>query len=277
MKDMFKKWKNSAAGKISLILLAVSALLLIVAYSSWGNLSVTMANNINNTLIGLATNSLGIIITVSFVQYFLDKQSRKQELVDEKAMILRYNRIQKILIERYIMYYNCITIPIEKRVEADLDNPRLDFPFEDMCDLYDQSLYLCEGLFEPSIVLFYKAEEKLRDYMIAELEDIQFKYHKELMDALLEFVEKSLAYDMRGSILGNINTSLGKEKLVDTIKKSIKDPSMQWVEKAHRGELGPNIMLPYVQLYDLLKEEIQLIIKCQKYIDKLEIEKYADD
>lgn len=41
-----------------------------------------------------------------------------------------------------------------------------------MCDLYEQSLYTCEGIFEPSIVLFYKAEEKLRNYIIDMVENI---------------------------------------------------------------------------------------------------------
>ena len=33
------------------------------------------ANNINNILFGMATNLLGIIVTVSFVQFFIDKQN----------------------------------------------------------------------------------------------------------------------------------------------------------------------------------------------------------
>lgn len=51
------------------------------------------------------------------------------------------------------------------------------------------------------------------------------------------FVESSIEHDMRGAILGNINTQSGGEKLTKTISKYIKDSSHQWVEKGKRGEL----------------------------------------
>ena len=86
-----------------------------------------------------------------------------------------------------------------------IENPleiKNDFIFEDMCDLYEQSLYTCEGIFEPSIVLLYKAEEKLRNYIIDMVENIDFKYNEELLQILMRFVESSIEYDMRGAIFG---------------------------------------------------------------------------
>ena len=144
-----------------------------------------------------------------------------------------------------------------------------DFIFEDMCDLYEQSLYTCEGIFEPSIVLFYKAEEKLRNYIIDMVENIDFKYNEELLQILMRFVESSIEYDMRGAILGNINTQSGGEKLTKTISKYINDSSQQWVEKGKRGELSANIMLPYVQLYQVLKIETDLLIRYNQYLGGL--------
>lgn len=68
---------------VSIWLLGASILLLVLACSSWGNLSARTSNNINNILFGLGTNLIGIIVTVSFVQFFLDKQSEKTELTFE--------------------------------------------------------------------------------------------------------------------------------------------------------------------------------------------------
>lgn len=67
-------------------------------------------------------------------------------------------------------------------------------------------------------------------------------------------------------ILCNINIQSGDEKLTKTISKYIKDSSYQWVEKGKRGELSANLMLPYVQLYQVLKIEMDLLIQYNQYL-----------
>lgn len=268
-KTKIKVWLNSAAGKISIILLICSFILLVIACSTWGNLSEESANNVNNILIGLATNLLGIIVTVSFVQYFFDRQDERQQAAEEKATIKRYNRILTVLITRYVMYYNSVTTPIEERSKSNPLELKKDFPFEKMCDLHKQSLYTCEALFEPAIALFYKAEENLREYIMRELENVQFKFHEDLKIILLDFVEKSLGYDVRGVVLGDMHTRVGDKGKASVIEEYIKDPSFDWIGRMDRNELGANMMLPYVQLYKLLKEEMELIIKYQQYIERI--------
>ena len=243
MKQKCKEWLGSAAGRISLLLFIISLLMLFIACSSWEATSERAASNINNILFGISTNLLGIIVTVSFVQYFIDMQDEKQAQLEEVALIKRYDRFMTVLLNRYLMYFHCVTTPINKRKNENPLEIKNDFIFEDMCDLYEQSLYTCEGIFEPSIVLFYKAEEKLRNYIIDMVENIDFKYNEELLQILMRFVESSIEYDMRGAILGNINTQSGGEKLTKTISKYINDSSQQWVEKGKRGELSANIML----------------------------------
>lgn len=269
IKQKCKEWLGSAAGRISLLLFIISLLMLIIACSSWDATSERAASNINNILFGISTNLLGIIVTVSFVQYFIDKQNEKQARQEEATLIKRYDRFMEVLIRRYLMYFHCVTTPMDKRQNENPLELKNDFNFEDMCDLYEQSLYTCEGIFEPSIVFFYKAEEKLRNYIIDMVENIDFKYNEELLQILMCFVESSIEHDMRGAILGNINTQSGGEKLTKTISKYIKDSSHQWVEKGKRGELSANLMLPYVQLYQVLKIEIDLLIQYNEYLREL--------
>ena len=71
--DKVKIWLKSAAGRTSVILFSVSVILLWIACSDMGrgSLSEKYANNINNILIGISTNLIGIIITVSFVQHLI--------------------------------------------------------------------------------------------------------------------------------------------------------------------------------------------------------------
>lgn len=268
IKKKGKRWIGSAAGRISLILLVISILMLIIACSSWEAESERMANNVNNILFGLSTNLLGIIVTVSFVQFFIDRQDDKQAQREEWALIKRYDRFMTVLIERYLMYYHCVITPMDKRKDYNPLELMNDFVFADMRDLYKQSLYTCEGIFEPSIVLFYKAEEKLRNYMIDMVENIDFRYNEQLLQILMQFVEESIEHDMRGAILGNINTQSDGEKLTNTIGEYIGDSSHEWVKRGKQGELDGNLMLPYVQLYELLKIEIYLLIQYKQYIDE---------
>lgn len=115
MKQKCKEWLGSAAGRISLLLFIISLLMLFIACSSWEATSERAASNINNILFGISTNLLGIIVTVSFVQYFIDMQDEKQAQLEEVALIKRYDRFMTVLINRYLMYFHCVTTPINKR------------------------------------------------------------------------------------------------------------------------------------------------------------------
>lgn len=269
--DNLRKWLKSAAGKISVCLLITSIILLIIACSSWGNFTDRAANNINNILFGLATNLLGIIVTVSFVQFFIDRQSRDDEKQDELEKILRYDRVLSIFIEQYTLYYRCITTPLseDKRTDYKLNK---DFTFNDMGDMYAQNGYMTEGLFEPAISVFYRFEDKIREYMMSMLNNISFKYYIEIENILEEFVQKSFSLDTRGNILGNISVMSGEEKIIDVISRSIKDTTRDWIEIISHSK-NANIMAPYVQLYFLLKEEADLLIKYREEVDKLVTEK----
>lgn len=108
--------------------------------------------------------------------------------------------------------------------------------------------------------------------MIEMIQNIDFKYNEQLKEIIMQFVEKSIEYDMRGAILGNIATyssSSGKQ-ITETIMEYIKDTSHDWVGKGQRGELNSNTMLPYVRLYSLLKIEIELIGNYKDYIANIE-------
>jgi len=263
-------WLSSAAGIISIILFFSSLVCFIIAFNAPVLFPYSVSGNISNIFISLATNLFSIIVTVSFVQFFIDKQDEKKEQLEEKNEILRYNRLMYIFIQKYTIYLNCITKPFSMHTQ---DNPlqlNTNFSFEDMADLHEQSLYLCDKSYEPAIRLFYDAEERLRSYMVTMLENVQFKYNEDLKKTILKFVEESYSCDVRGAILGNQNMEIGGKKATKVISEIIKDKQHDWVQLAHDKKIGPNIMLPYVLLYDLLKKEIVLIIEYTKYLEELE-------
>lgn len=81
-----KAWLNSIAGRVGVVLTALSVLLIAVGYSDFGSgyLSQREADNANNLLFGLATNLFGLVITVSIVQVIFDRQDEKRAKLKEK-------------------------------------------------------------------------------------------------------------------------------------------------------------------------------------------------
>ena len=257
------KWLHSVAGITAIILFIISVALLL--FVKW--FVDDSAVNFNSFLIGLATNLLGIIVTVSFVQYFIDKQNIEKERREEAAKILRYHKIMILLIERYTLFFQCVTSTIEKRSECvkSMDLLR-DFSFSDMADLYKLSTVLSVELLRPSIELFYEAEQMLRNYMIEMIKNIDFKYNKNIENVLIEFIKKSKEMDVSGVIINNQQILFGNKKSSEEVSQSIKEEKNKWVEKYLQGQLYSNQMTPYVMLFLLLKEEGRLVTEYQRLI-----------
>ena len=273
-----KKWLHSAAGRISVVLFIAFIILILIACSNIGSSWMTerQANNANNILFGVATNLIGIIVTVSFVEYFIDKQDEEKEQEEERKKILRYHKYMKMLIRRYLTFCMSITTRLEDREKAgDLDALfTRTFKLSDMADLYKSSLLLTEGFSETSIELFYKADHDLRDYMLKMLENIDFKYNEKLADLLQEYTVKSVDFDMSGQMFERAKLrkyGVGK-KDVDLIEKMISDESKDWLGKFKRGELKGNLMMPYVLLYYAIQDQIRMIKKYTELIGKIESE-----
>ena len=276
---MLKKVRNllnSIAGRVGCVLTVISIMIIMMVCSNVSAEFFTedMAENINNILIGIATNLIGIVITVSIIQSILDKQDKKKAYLEEKDKILRYDIIMQVLIQRYFMFLYAVITPLEKRGEISLGEvTKRDIKFEDMRDLYKSSPYLTDGILEPSIVLFYNAEEQLCSHMMTMINNIDFKYHPEIASLYMKFINDSIAYDTRGTIKGNINVLLGNGKMSEKIMKDIAaDSTYKWVERFDKGELESNMMVPYIILYKLILSEREMIIEYQRMADKLKSE-----
>lgn len=261
-------WIKSAAGKISIFLMIMSIIILALACSFWGNFTEKTASNINNILFGLGTNLLGIIVTVSFVQFFLDKQNEKVEYAYEREKILRFDRIMQILIQYYIMYFNTITTPMSQRGSVSPTEIKQQFSFTDMKDLYSQSLVLRNKGYEPAITAFYDAELELRKYCTEFASQVDFKYNQGILNDLTQFVEVSLSYDVRNAVLGNMTMRLGERTYIEVIQDFIGDSEHDWVLEIHNKN-NSNMMAPYVCLFEMLNLQKTLIAQYISHIQAL--------
>lgn len=265
---MFRNWFKSAAGKVSLTLFIISLVLLIIVFLPFSFLDKITTEYVNNILISSATGLIGIIITVAFVQYFIDSQNQKQELQDEKEVIKRHSRMLNILIDRYILCFYCVTTPISIRAVQDYAPECInkDFKFEEIYDLYKPSLFIHTNVATPSIVLFNHAEKSLREYLVQLIGIIPFKYHQELLNIFIKFIEVSLNGE---DVINTVSSYSNNKDVLNLAEKSIQDTNERWVERFDNGELKSNLLILYVLLYKILKEEQELIISYKEIIKKM--------
>lgn len=269
-----KNWTQSTAGKISVSLIVIGGILLFVACSDccMRFMSEQGVENTNNILFGIATNLIGITVTVSFVQYLMDKENEKEEKEEEKKKILRYDRYMSTLIRKYSLMYLALTTRLDKRNSMDYEHPlNHDFSIYDMADMLKSSPYLTEAFSDPVVELFFAAEAELKEYALIMLENIDFKYQPELVSILLDFAEKSNNMNVSGQILEVCKkVKLRNDPtLVNTIERLLADESEDWVGMFERGELQNHLMIPYVILFFLLQEERKLLNEYMRCMENL--------
>ncbi|MBR3620701.1 MAG: hypothetical protein IKN56_04270, partial [Clostridia bacterium] len=133
------------------------------------------------------------------------------------------------------------------------------FMLSDMADMYNPSLFINEDYFISTIVRFFQAEERLNDYMLKMLENIDFKYNETLCDIIQDFVIESATCNVRGQILGNRHTKNGDKMLSDIAVENMLDNSANWIEQYEKGGLSNNIMNSYVELYFSILKQVKRI------------------
>ena len=266
-------WNKHPAACLSIALLIISLLLLIMASPVFEtNWNEDYIDYVNNILIGIAVGFLGIIVTILFVQSALDRQTAKNEKIEEYKKIHRYYKYLKILIDEYMVYYNHVVTPIDKPKE-DLDKGFIkDFELKDMNGMYINSILIRDGYNTPTIKKFYEAEECLRSYLLRWNEEIDFKYATKLEEIINEFLVKSKELDSRENILGALETSVVGKRLSEIISDELTENKRDYYTEFKEGRLQSNIMTPVVFLYCFLIVQRDCILRLVSEIISIENE-----
>lgn len=245
---------------ISGILLTIVSFVFVIMNFIIKDFHPTMSSYLCN----LATEIIGIIITLWFIQHILEKNEEQKEMQEELKKILRYNEIITVFIAKYFKSFYCIVTPIDKRFK-EYKIPS-DFKIQDLQDLHSTSLMITNDIFQPAIEIFYKDELQLRDIFSDTLKNIDFKYFPKIGELLLNFVQQSLANDVKEAIINRKNMSPGVE---DVKKMLISDYIDNHYQKFKENTLGANSATPYFILYDLLHIEYKIITQYQTEIQSI--------
>ncbi len=218
----------------------------------------------------LAVGIFSAMILVWFIDEISNHIRERQSQKKEEAAVRRFDKVIQKYLERYIIMFYCVVTPIQDRdfTQTTIVIPE-NFTIKDMRDLHKPTLLMINGSYDSAVKCFLEIELALRQEFIHLVEQHDFNYYSNFIDIFLDFIQVSLKYDCRSSILeaeySNKNNS-ARNIIHDLLEKSGDD----FYQKYLLGEEGSgNIMHPYVYLYNLMKSERSLILQYQEEIKKL--------
>ena len=148
----------------------------------------------NDVVYDLSMGIFSGMILVWFIDEINERLQDKKEREKESEKIIRFNRVTQLYIERYKLFYYCVSTPIKNR---DFKNMKLsnNFKLKDMRDLHKTTTLVSEGFDDTSIRSFLLAEGELKSEIQSLIKEVDFYYFPQIRECLTEFVEISLRYN----------------------------------------------------------------------------------
>ena len=265
--------------KIAITIISFGGAVLFKSNIDWSNIQ---NNHVNLSLLKEIAYDLSIgVFSAMILVWFIDEISQhlqiRQAKEKECATIKRFDRVLQQYIDRYVTMFYCVVTPLEERLkQVNGPNSSMDtkmpeiFCLKDMRDLYQSSFLLRDGTSDSSISAFLDIEFSLRNEFIHLVENNDFEYYPTFPDIFLQFINVSLKYDCRGNILDAPRLKVGEKPMVTFISECLENNADDFYKRVLAGEgVGGNIMSPYILLYEMMKQERNIILQYQEEIKKL--------
>lgn len=228
-------------------------------------------------LYDLSIGVFSAMVLVCFIDEIGQRIQIRQSKEKECAMIKRFDRVLQQYIDRYIIMFYCVVTPVEERFKrVNGSNGYLGvklpetFCLKDMRDLHQPSLLLEDGLSGSAVSSFFDIELLIRNEFIRLVENYDFEHYPFFPDIFLRFIDVSLKYDCRGNILEAPRQTVGEQSMVVTISERLKNNADDFYKEVLAGKgSSSNIMTAYIFLYEMMKQEREIILQYQEEIKKL--------
>lgn len=265
--------------KIVITIISFGGALFFKSNIDWSNIH---NNRIDLSLLKEISYDLSIgVFSAMILVWFIDEIGQhiqnRQSKEKECAMIKRFDRVLQQYIERYVTMFYCVVTPLEERLkQVDGPNSAMNakmpemFCLKDMHDLYQSSLLLRDGTSDSSISAFLDIEFSLRNEFIHLVENNDFEHYSSFPDIFLRFVNVSLKYDCRGNILEAPYRKVGEQPMDAHISKLLENKADNFYKEVLAGRgIGGNLMSPYILLYEMMKQEREIVLQYQEEIKKI--------
>ena len=192
----------------------------IAPITTLGRLLVAIETVSGVLFIGLFLNALSLQQSKIISE---EEKKKHEENIREKerAKLLRHYKLIEPIINEFIIAIYEITPPLSNRNFAKIIINE-NFHFNDMSDLYYQSLKLASNPTKTVIHNYYEVQNKLCHNIERLLLEIDLSYWKNIEIACLNFLQKCNELDYSDSILGNFKIKLGNQKAIDYYSAVIK-------------------------------------------------------
>lgn len=243
---------------LKILITVVSFVIVVIAKSNidWSNLQNNYVDLslVKEIVYDLAVGVFSAMILVWFIDEISNHIQERQSQEKEKAAIKRFDKVIQKYIERYTVMFYCVATPIENRDFTQVTMPE-NFTLKDMRDLHQTTLLMSEGLSDAAVKSFLEMELALRREFISLVEQHDFDYYSKFIDIFLDFIQVSLTYDSRASILEVPNKTCGGKPFSTSVHDLLDQYGNDFYEKYLAGEEGGgNTMHPYVYLYELMEK-----------------------
>jgi hypothetical protein len=203
---------------------------------------------------GSFTETLGIIITLIFVERIFSAQQKKDEKNEEIKQIQRFNKIISVELDKCIQYASFMT---QKAGEQDYIVKK-DFDFNRLEIFHIQSLNIFDG--EKAYRLFGKSIENIVIVIREILLNCSFKYFDNLEKLLLEYLD-FIKIGTPFGFLEILEYNESTKKMMSRMIKNIPNGKVPFYE-----EYPHNMMRSFIRLYHVINFHIDFIERYKKEI-----------
>lgn len=215
---------------------------------------------------GTFTETIGIIVTLVFVEYIFSRHEEKKEIAAEVDSIKRSHKVLNAYMTKYELYAYQVVTPVSNRNSESFGKVPNDFTFNDMRDLFFQSLLMHDGQ-EPVVLACVKAQKELKRCIEDSLRNINYQHNSQLSNLFLEYLDSLGVIDLFDGISFHCTASMKDGSDRRELKDFIAD-----MIRTHSGPvdyLPNNLINTYITLYNLIKYNIDFIKRYRRAIEAI--------
>lgn len=222
---------------------------------------------IHNFLMGIFTGLVILIFTACFIQYLFNIQDKKDRKQKEKEHIMRFNRILNIYITEYKKAISQLVEPYNQSLEIDFPE---DFDFSSLKNMYNICLDFRASFGKATIIdMFFQKENNLENKIIETLERINFDYYTDIYEVLIDFINYSEGLNTRHYIANAHTVKANNKTIKDIAIELIKEYNGNIEEDWRNKKYYSHVLTPYILLYFMIKNEIDILKKYEELINNL--------
>lgn len=214
--------------------------------------------------ISVSINIFTSLLVLTFVDRIIDSQRKKEDEAkrrsDEKKKILRYYKALQHDLRAYIVEFNQLTTPYDKRKGCDKDKLpfqietfNTNFNMQDLIDfdMLDMTIY---GRYtKKAILTFSELQKNLYESFDRYVKDIDFEFFHDIEKDILNIISSKEFPVSLENLLILIDPKMSNSKqIIQMIKDEIKSYNGNPLDDINSGKYNGNIFINILSLYVFL-------------------------